>query len=889
MGIDNTFEMRDNSTLLHVHFNGNRVRTLPMCCGFDHFFPEKALCNVDWLPSGWNADDEEAYQLALAEGQHIIPHGRFLLCGPGRSGKSSLERSMVGETFQKQSDSTIGMELQTAVCTIGQRDGQYVWRKETDDKMRHLIMTVKALNYVVQRKIIEARVEKAKSARALESSAVPPKTAMTPVQPDSPSVATTADGVVNQPSESVYSPPSTVAASHPGYKKEGRMTPMAVNNDILARKAVVSDPVALPEEAVAPDSAPSPTRSSMSPVSPLLSGMSTAELENELAYAAAQVERFIHELKYADLRKYDIEDLKKLVYLDIWDFAGQRLFSALQHMVLSAVRCAYAVVFDASKSLNKPTQLTICRDGQEYSLDNSMEVSNFDIMESWLNTIHEVVGDDPDVPVFVVGTHIDNIPRKGRQEALKTIERTIWKCAEEKAYANNIDEVVFVDNTRAGSSKPDDTILHLRKVLIEKLKPQFNQPIPIRWIPFTIGTHELAKKYNCPWLTRDQIQRLANAVCCGPDCDEATDVEAMLKYHHNLGHVLYYPDNSRLASRVIIDVEWLLKIASLLFCPEPKGEQSKRLRKQYDLLAQNGILLESLAKHRWQQHSKQTAMYTQDEGQRDFIFDLMEKSGLLYNTKTTMKIPDRDVETRKFYVPALVTRQAEDDAIFLSDKSVPTVYLYSGRRRLLPQTLFWCAVVRGMQRYRPHHEPDLYHSAARILCYGIYWLVLEYFSSGIRIAVSADSNADTTVECSLPESAPHDLPSMCTEALLFIEEQLEDLKQVCLRHVRVNRAVRCPCSANGQPCRRHRRKNCKQTGCHHFAELIKGQVPRCHIGTRPSVSVRHLSAHFKCIVLQDIVRTTFIVIDYLAVFGHLKLSIGALPWEHLLQFAIHEE
>ncbi|XP_065186554.1 uncharacterized protein LOC135817318 [Sycon ciliatum] len=852
--------------------------------------------------AGWNAEDEQAYQLALSEGQQIIPHARLLLCGPGRSGKSSVERSLVDEPFEKRSDSTIGVELQTAVCTIGQRDGKFVWRKEADQKMQHLLMVLISLNKAVQRKAIEGCLAQQHAVNeetvfpVMESMAAEDNLEQRRVQPTTPSSSTTG---VRSPEDSGHTAVETNDTTHDvtdggnernSHSRSVDQMPFASTTtfpydaDVIAdtspdtaanatteTTATVGSNSSVNDAAIDVPSTIQATASEGKLLMPEERALATHEaesscvtpdspcshdpksLEEELSYAAMRVDQFIADLKYTDVSEYNIKDLDKLVFLDIWDFAGQRLFSALQHMVLSSRRCAYAVVFDASKPMEKVAEPTLCRDGEEYRLDNSQGSTNFDIMESWLNTIHHVIGDDPDVPVYAIGTHIDKLPRKTRQQSLDKMKKYICTNAEERAYGFNLDDVVFVDNTVAGSRDPDETIIRLRQDFIEKLEPQFKQPIPIRWLPFTIGTKEVAKKFKCPWLTIEQIYRLASTVCggdAGNNRSQSVDVEAMLKYQHHLGHILYYPENRILSSKVIIDVEWLLRIASLLFCPEPKIEQGKRLRKLYDLLTSKGILLERLITHRWEQHSKQTAMYTKTEEQRDYLYELMEQSGLMYNTKTSMKIPDREEESRKFYVPALVSRMPEDNAALLLDDSTPTIYLYTGNRKYLPQTLFWCAVVRCLQKYRPRHEPLLYQSAARLRCYSIYWLVLEYFSHGIRISVAAEESAQSNIGSSYSTARPADLPAMCSEALMFVEEQLEDLKKFSLRHVNISRAVRCVCLVNQRPCQRHKKKSCPRTSCHHFAELVDGEVPQCPLESQPNVDAGPVLQYFKCIPFQ---------------------------------------
>ena len=78
-------------------------------------------------------------------------------------------------------------------------------------------------------------------------------------------------------------------------------------------------------------------------------------------------------------------------------------------MLLSALRCAYAVVFDMSLELDAPVHATFCFDGAEQPIEGASLITNFDVIEGWLNTIHQAIGDS-DAPVYLVGCQIDKIP-----------------------------------------------------------------------------------------------------------------------------------------------------------------------------------------------------------------------------------------------------------------------------------------------------------------------------------------------------------------------------------------------------------------------------------------------------------------------------------------------
>ncbi|XP_065187486.1 uncharacterized protein LOC135818090 [Sycon ciliatum] len=777
------------------------------------------------------------------------------MCGPGRTGKSSFLRSLLRQAFMSQFDSTIGVELEKVICTIEKQGLQYEWKQAENSYQQQLALTHRAVGQEKQKRkaaaLRQPSVEISQNARSTSS------TTSTPVA--SPSFVTEAEQVntASVGESSLRQPDDTTDTGYSAQSATSSSETMDSQNVSPASKPEISPMTALKEETPEQD---------------------VQQLHTEINSATLKFESFIEDLRTGKSEVFTAEHFKNFTFMDVWDFAGQKLFAAIQHMVLACDRCAYAVVFDASKKLQARAKPTFGVDGEELPLSNNLEQTNFDVMETWFNAIHEVIGDSDNVPVFAIGTHVDKLPKnpEARKKATEEIKKYIWANAEGKAYANNIDKVVFVDNTRAGKDPEDPAVVQLRQDIIQQLQHQFNVPIPIRWLPVTISIGHIAKSFERPWLSVEELRRLAIAVGSISSDESESDFQEMVKFHHGLGHVLHFVHNARLRDRVIIDIHWVLKTMSLLFCPEPKDLQSKRLRPQYDLLTQSGILLESLAMHRWSQHNRMTSRYTATEEQRDFLFEMGEHFALFYNTKTTVRVPGqrKEVTTRKFFVPALVERVARLQDEVSKGKPSPAMYLYSGADRYFPQTLFWCGVVRCMQRYSPKVDPILYHTSARILVKDRFWLVMRYFQHGIRLSLEIPVDARPTAKSSIA-SAPSvaatsggksvesagigaaasedesEAIKLCHELLPYLESELDKLKAFSLTHVEFGRAVRCPCSFSRDVCRKHKQKSCVEIGCQHFAPLVEGLRPRCTIGARPSVDISDVRHYWPCFV-EDI-------------------------------------
>ncbi|XP_065187485.1 uncharacterized protein LOC135818089 [Sycon ciliatum] len=769
------------------------------------------------------------------------------MCGPGRTGKSSFLRSLLRQAFMSKVDSTIGVELEKVMCTIEKQGLKYVWKQAEDSYQQQLALTHRAVGQEQRKKEIVAAlrqrgVEIPKNTRSTSSMPSTPITSQSAViETEQADTASVCESAISQRDEATHTGYSGQSATSSSETMDSQNVPTASKPEEVSTMSV--EQVATAEQDV-------------------------QQLQTEINSATLKFEGFLEDLKKGKSEVFTAEHLKNLTFIDVWDFAGQKPFAAIQHMVLACDRCAYAVVFDASKKLQDRAKPTFGVDGEELPLSNSLEQTNFDVMETWFNTIHEVIGDSDNVPVFAIGTHVDKLPKnpEARKKTTEEIKKYILANADGKAYANDIDKVVFVDNTRAGKDPEDPAVVQLRQDIVQQLQHQFSVPIPLRWLPVTISIGHIAKSFERPWLSVDELRRLAIAVGSISSEDLESDFQEMVKFHRGLGHLLHFVHNARLRDRVIIDIHWVLKTMSLLFCPEPKDMQSKRLRPQYDLLTQDGILLESLAMHRWSQHNRMTSRYTATEEQRDFLFEMGEHFALFYNTKTTVSVPGqrKEVTTRKFFVPALVERVARLQDELSKGKPSPAMYLYSGADRYFPQTLFWCAVVRCMQRYSPKVDPILYHTSARILVKDRFWLVMQYFHHGIRLSLeipvaagkakSSSTDAVTRVDKSIGSpgvgtAASEDESAavkLCHELLPYLESELEKLKAFSLTHVKFSRAVRCPCSFSRDACRKHKKKGCAEIGCQHFAPLVEGLRPRCTIGGRPEVDISDVRQYWPC-------------------------------------------
>lgn len=184
----------------------------------------------------------------------------------------------------------------------------------------------------------------------------------------------------------------------------------------------------------------------------------------------------------------DANNVKGVISLDLWDFAGQHLYYASYPVFLS-LRAVYMLVYNLSKGLKQPAQPCVGKNGQEIPLENPSRETNIENMLSWLATICTMCWSEKEKdegkaiaegrkylrpPVFIVGTHADT-PYEDIKKMKLQIEGEI------KGMKFNSHVIAFheVDNTKGSN---DERLTALKNHLIEVLKnePYMGEEIPLR-------------------------------------------------------------------------------------------------------------------------------------------------------------------------------------------------------------------------------------------------------------------------------------------------------------------------------------------------------------------------------------------------------------------------
>lgn len=656
---------------------------------------------------------------------------RLILCGPGRVGKTSFCRSLLGLPFSPVLDSTIGVELTKVSCTVVKHEEKWVWKvDDTDDQQIKLTIAAALQNGEICTKVLHGNVTAA------------PK------------------------------------AAHAD-RRPGTADPRAADSEAGDKQA------------------------------------DTPQLVEEIVGADA----------FQQLAGRDI------MLLDIVDFGGQHVFALVQHIVASGQRCGTAVVFDASLSMDALVDATFGDYQGEHAVCNAPKKKNIECIEDWLLVTWQTTGGEG--PLYLVGSKADLITARKQKE----VEHFLWRFLDGKPY--QVDDIFFVNNKRSGSwFGHDKQVITFRQKFLNDMAGSVSMAtlIPLRWLPFAFSLQSLTCQEK-PVLSISEATALATDVCVSPSREDAMQV---LRFHHDLGHMLHFPENPELSRHVVVDIDWLLQLISALLIPRHEvKQQNKRFRTHYALLYNDGVLLESLADHLWEQHCPAHWKKLKAEpGRRQYLFQLLEQFAILVHAKQ-LPVSIAGMEKGSTYVmPSVVTSQTDVMVPHEGGHSMvvysPPLILYVGQQCIFPLALFWRLAVSLMLYARdsgaPPLKPALHQNSVRLLMRSCFWLEAQHFTSGVVLTMQYDSSAFAAG--SRVPTPSEQMEDVCPAMLGVVERCLRDLCSDCFEQLTWTRACVCWCPLSEAACIKHNNTGCMKVACQHFVELEAGKVLHCPRGDR---------------------------------------------------------
>lgn len=263
----------------------------------------------------------------------------------------------------------------------------------------------------------------------------------------------------------------------------------------------------------------------------------------------------------------------------VWDFAGQDVYYATHQFFLSS-RSIFILVFN---------------------LQQTMEEGR---IEYWLNNIS---ARSPSVPVFLVGTHLDDKVICTKKYVQNYFDTLINK------FSKKFKNISFHIGVSTLTSKNIDT-LKSKLIKVAQNQSHLGELIPKSWLLFEEKIKVVKELNQYPILSWTTFSKMAK------DCGvEENQIKKLSSFLHDVGSVVSYADDGEgLGEIVTLDSQWLTRVFSTLITMKPNS-------------VRGGIILRSDLSHIWKPPQFPPESH-------NFLLSLLSKFELLFQFHGSDKI-----------------------------------------------------------------------------------------------------------------------------------------------------------------------------------------------------------------------------------------------------------
>ena len=459
----------------------------------------KASVPLEILARGARAT--EAYNRALLEGKGYARRVPVMIIGQARTGKTSLKKSLKGELFNPNEESTEGIETDPSYFKVSTD----VWRTGKNGTG-----TESEPTFSFERQAAQLIVEKLEERKTGSSNA------------------------------EELSPNTNNAATEPSkVNQEAKELSDEHKNSIIIKlspqdaKLVENDKADLEE--------------------PSAEGMTPSRQVSHDHLRVLKLPEDIAALVQRLLEKNDND--KDDIYSIIWDFGGQSVYYDT-HPIFLTRKAIYILAFDLScdtyQKADPPTKKGMGKNLEDVCCSKT----NLDYLDFWMSSVYSLVRPDvvsKELPaVFLACTHAD----KQSQNATPS---KIYDSLKGKVYKELLKGLFVVDNTKSGSDDECRGVKKLReKVLsVAKKLPQMEEAIPLKWLKFEKVLYLLSQD-GYKWIPIEKARQIASEEC-GISDDEET-IRTLLDFLHDQRVLIHFSDSPELKSMVILSPQWLIDV-----------------------------------------------------------------------------------------------------------------------------------------------------------------------------------------------------------------------------------------------------------------------------------------------------------------------------------------
>ena len=790
----------------------------------------------------------EAYNSALREGKTCLKRLPVMLIGQDRTGKTSLKKSLRGERFNPQEESTIGINKDPSHFQVTTE----IWKTGEKDEETNFDAAT----------FYEHHAAKLIASSLMEEKETSNEEGLEPILSESHPLASVDELDEELPTSPMqYSSLLTSDCASKESQKEKEVAVEYVQPEGVSAASV--DPSTPRQEVVSSFSETSSTNFRDSETSSV-PGDNASSLSDEAEVPhdiATLVEKLLHEGA-----KVEDED----IYSVLWDFGGQLVYY-VTHPLFLTLRAIYVLVHDLSRDpceqANPPEKQGMFKTFK----DQFCLKTNLDYLDFWMTSVaslacprddHEIHSDPkyemlPEKlpPVFLVCSHADK-PHGGMDP--RRLANEIFDNLQKKPYSAHLVEHVFVvDNTLSGSESECPEVVQLRQDILAVASelPQMKEVIPVKWLKYERAL-QVAKKDGHKWISLESAKQIASEVFQIVDDQEFV---TLLNFLHDQRIIIHFDDTPVLDKFLVLDPQWLINVFSKVITVQPYIYKERKYRELWCKFEETGILDQSLLEHVW------APLLDQQETSESLIA-IMQKFSLL------CPWPSSEASSVKQYlVPSvLMSHPPQDIPDLVASAKIPSLFLKfeSGRvppgffPRLMLQFYQW-----GKDEVWSSLGHHFYHNFARFYTSGDQdcSVILLYHPSSIEVVVHRGNRClqfaeDFQSKLNISADTHHDKFEVACASTVHrqLRLMLESMrKEFCwLENMRYEVGVICPVCCHGgafKYCCTHHKQGCEHGECLHLlseSELRSASqfivCTRSAAAVNNKVYVKQFAAWFGC-------------------------------------------
>ncbi|XP_065194934.1 uncharacterized protein LOC135826234 isoform X1 [Sycon ciliatum] len=500
------------------------------------------------------------------------------------------------------------------------------------------------------------------------------------------------------------------------------------------------------------------------------------------------------------------------------DLGGQQVYQSVQPLFMAKNTTFIATYNSSLDLLETLPKLDKFQFSQEECIERATLPANatrLDQLLSWLDMLllnakadsstDQSAADD----VFVVGCQSDMWKKTDLPDPCKLLRKNI-EGSPYKYLVWNESSYFKIDSTRStGSAAQADELQLLREAIIDRCrKSQRNIPVP--WLRFCITIHTLKQEVTWPWISFKEAKFIAKQVKAVPhDCSDR-QIQLLLKYCHEAGHLAYFP-TFKLKDTVILEPQFILDCVNAFVYMKLDRDITRHEARGY----KSGFMTESLARkalnkmfegQSYCDHAKVWQAVRASSDGFKLIFEILEWLSVLAIVQ----------DEHEFIVPAIVRDMGTDPQLPCSCAYVSFKHAHRDELMHFPVFLYWQCVVEVLLKSHNRSVATLSRCSVRVRWNNDWpWLHLHYTRYGLQVYVECEGRHGGSGKSTLD-----DVRAIVRTVLRKWGLQVEVIS-----------TLPCPCGeTSGEECLQHGLSTCCAPSCAHALDastLVAEDYPLC--------------------------------------------------------------